>query len=177
MVDDKRVEPAKVTQLEGKRAAKVAGVAKEAKAVRKPVPRRGKQAADSVLAREREKVAIELRKSGATYEAIGDQLGVSAQAAHQHVQRALKRIIDETNETADEVRTIELQRLDRALQAIWRRVLQGDVHAIDRSIRIMERRAKLLGLDAPTKVEAEVGPVQIEVVRVPYERGRPVEEA
>jgi hypothetical protein len=55
-------------------------------------------------------------------------------------------------EPADEVRQLELLRLDRYLSAIAEKVDSGDLKAIDRALKIMERRSKLLGLDAPQKV-------------------------
>ena len=51
------------------------------------------------------------------------------------------------------------------LLALWRRVQNGDERAIDRVLRIMERRAKLLGLDAAAKTEhtgKEGGPIRYE---------------
>jgi hypothetical protein len=36
---------------------------------------------------------------------------------------------------------------------VWTKALNGDVRAVDSVLRIMERRAKLLGLDAPTKID------------------------
>ena len=51
------------------------------------------------------------------------------------------------------MRTLELERLDKLWFAMYRQATQGNQGAVDRCIRIMERRAKLLGLDAPTKTE------------------------
>ena len=56
-------------------------------------------------------------------------------------------------EPADEVRDLEVARLDAMLLPLWRRVQQGDERAVDRALKIMERRARLLGLDAPSKSE------------------------
>jgi hypothetical protein len=39
------------------------------------------------------------------------------------------------------------------LKAMWSKAMKGDVARVDRCLRIMERRAKLLGLDAPSKQE------------------------
>ena len=36
-------------------------------------------------------------------------------------------------------------------EAIWEAALDGDLRAIDRVLRIMEHRAKLLGLEAPRR--------------------------
>jgi hypothetical protein len=57
---------------------------------------------------------------------------------------------------ADEVRTLELERLDRFLSYLWDKIEQGDPVAIDKGLKIMDRRAKYLGLDAPIKQQVEV---------------------
>jgi len=54
-------------------------------------------------------------------------------------------------ETAEEIRRLELERLDAMLFAIGPEVRKGSYGAIDRALKIMERRARLLGLDAPVK--------------------------
>jgi len=55
----------------------------------------------------------------------------------------------------DEHVSLELKRLDTALNAIFERVQDGNLEAVDRLLRIMERRAKYLGLDAPTRFNAK----------------------
>jgi len=106
---------------------------------------------DAVNAHERQLEALELRKAGAAYAVIAERLGYrSASGAHAAVSAALKRT---QQEPADEVRTLEIERLDRMLLAIWPQVVNGNQGAIDRALRIMERRAKLQGLDAPAKTE------------------------
>ena len=42
--------------------------------------------------------------------------------------------------------------LDALLEILWPQVEAGDQGAVDRSLKIMQRRAALRGLDAPTKV-------------------------
>jgi len=50
--------------------------------------------------------------------------------------------------------TLELQRLDDLYLIAYRAIIGGNSLAgIDRCLRIMERRSKLLGLDAAEKVE------------------------
>ena len=115
----------------------------------------------SIQAQERQLQALELRKAGATYEAIAERLGYADRSgAFRAVTSALKATL---REPADELRTLELERLDSALLAIWRQVQAGDLHAIDRLVRLAERRAKLLGLDAAAKIE-ESGETVIRVV-------------
>lgn len=56
-------------------------------------------------------------------------------------------------EPADDLRRLELSRLDEALRAIWPKVKKGDLFAIDRYLKISERRAKLVGLDSKTEIQ------------------------
>ena len=60
---------------------------------------------------------------------------------------------DETKEEVGKLRAIELRRLDMMLKAVSPRAMRGDVKAIGAALRISERRAKLLGLDAPVRKE------------------------
>lgn len=92
--------------------------------------------------------ALDLRTRGLTFEAIGRQLGISTQAAHATVSRALARSLAEANAAADNLRALELRRLDAMLAALWPLVEAGDVPAINAALRVGERRAKLFGLDA-----------------------------
>jgi hypothetical protein len=101
-----------------------------------------------VRAHERHLQALELRKAGVTYEVIAGQLGyANASGARKAVLSALKATL---REPAAELRELELARLDAMLLPLWRRVQAGDEKAIDRALRIMERRARLLGLDRKT---------------------------
>lgn len=92
---------------------------------------------------------------GFNYEEIGLRLGVSRAQAYKYVQGALRTIRARTDEVADDVRTLELIRLDRLQLALWRRAVEGDETAIDRILRIMERRARMLGIDSPVSVKQE----------------------
>lgn len=125
----------------------------------------------------RDRQAAELRTQGHSYQAIADELGYRhKESARRAVARALT---DAVREPTDELRQMELIRLDslwmqamQVLQANHVTVSNGRVvtvekdgelvpvdddapvlQAIDRLLKIMERRAKLLGLDAPAKVE------------------------
>ena len=50
------------------------------------------------------------------------------------------------------LRVLEEYRLDALLMVLWPQVMGGDQGAVDRVLRVMQRRAALRGLDAPTKV-------------------------
>lgn len=101
-------------------------------------------------AAERQRQALELRKAGVSFEEIARTLGYAGpSSSYRAIMSALKRTLQEP---ADEVRKLELVRLDRAQRVAWERMLQGDLEALAKVIKVMERRARLLGLDMPTKV-------------------------
>ena len=103
---------------------------------------------DSELkAKDRKLRALELRLSGETFNSIAEKLGyASMSGAHKAVQSALKKTLQQP---ADEVRKMELERLDALLSAMWPHRHKPEY--LDRILRVMERRAKLLGLDAAVK--------------------------
>lgn len=104
-----------------------------------------------IEAAERQTQALELRKAGISYDAIAGRLGFAgAQGAYEAVKSALQRT---QQEPADEVRRLEVERLDKLLTALWPEALKGNVQAVDRVLKIMERRASLLGLDAAKEVD------------------------
>lgn len=119
-------------------------------------------------AAERRLKALELRKAGAPYRAIASQLGVSLKQAYDDVTQELEVLAEKSQAEAAHVRTLELERLDAMTMAIWQQVRQGNQGAIDRALRVMERRAKLLGIDAPEKRREEPTP-PIDWTRVPDE--------
>lgn len=124
-----------------------------------------KTSSRTLVAREREAEAVKLRESGASFEKIGKQLGVTTSGAYRAVARSLTRVIAQTSESAAQLRALELQRLDKLLLALWPRASKGDDAAVDRVLRVMERRAKLCGLDAPVRVSGpDDGPIQTEHV-------------
>jgi hypothetical protein len=103
---------------------------------------------------ERKLKAFELRKAGKTYDEIARELGYSNRgAAQKAVMGTMRKLL---SEPAEEVRKMELARLDTMFADLWnaraRTNDKGDPTTVDRLLRIMERRAKLLGLDAPTKI-------------------------
>jgi hypothetical protein len=93
--------------------------------------------------------ALKLRSAGATYREIAAALGYAdGSAARKAVYSALD---DVRAEPAAEVRILEAARLDKMLQSRWDKALAGDNKAMEIVLSLMERRAKLLGLDAPAK--------------------------
>lgn len=110
-----------------------------------------------VTTAERRRQAVNLRMGGKTFEEIGQVLGITKQSAYGLVVTALDHITAETAESAEQLRRLELERLDFMRNAIWGSVIKGDMQAVDRALRIGKRVSELLGLDAPTKTDLTTG--------------------
>lgn len=97
--------------------------------------------------------AAQLRAAGLSYREIGKQMNLDFTWVRELVVRALE---EAKYEAADVMRTQEGMRLDRLQRSLWPAALSGDVAAARAVLGVMERRAKLFGLDSPVKVEAEL---------------------
>ncbi|MFH9425950.1 hypothetical protein [Streptomyces sp. NPDC017529] len=113
---------------------------------------------------------LELRRQGVRYD---DEriltLGYSSPAAaRRDLNRALAAHRDEEATEVSVYRQQENERLDALLEAAWPRATQPspvfdkdgnvvdhalDMRAVDTVLRLMDRRAKLNGLDAPVRTE------------------------
>lgn len=125
---------------------------------------------------ERDAQCARLRQRGMTWRQVGEEVGLHESSARQAAGRAMKAAVQEAG---DELRQLELARLD----SLWGRmadilekdhvtVSQGRVvrdaegntipdfnpkmQAADRMLRIMDRRAKLMGLDAAVRADLRV---------------------
>lgn len=113
----------------------------------------------AVVSRETLAAALELRKRGKSYQQISDMLGwANAGTARTAVEHALQLMIQEP---AQAVLDLELQRLDALQDGVWDQALAGDVKAAMIVLKVMERRAKYVGLDRGTttvSLTAQLGP-------------------
>jgi hypothetical protein len=99
---------------------------------------------------------LRLRKAGLTFEQIAAHSRgkiKTKSAAWKACERALVKLIQEP---AEDLRKIELARLDEVMVSIWPLCMAKDLSAIDRFLKIQERRSRLLGLDIPVKQEHEL---------------------
>ena len=120
-----------------------------------------KQDRIKLTAAERRKKAVDLRKAGATYDAIAQALQVTAKTARNDVQQALRDI---PRESAEELRTIELQTLMTMQRAVWPALVTGQLGAVDRMIKIVQERAKPTGIYAPQRVDVGAADVDLDEV-------------
>ena len=130
----------------------------------------GKASPRKITKRLQEQQALELRLGGLTYTAIGQKMGFSVAKAHRLVTGALNRLNEKVAETAEQVRRMELERLDVMAKGLWPDAQAGDRKAVEGILKIMERRAKLLGLDALPGMET-VAAVIVNIVPGERESG------
>lgn len=130
--------------------------------------------------REAETVQMyEDRKAGMTLQEIGDKFGITKGAVFNRIRKYSTEIVETA---ADSYRDHEIEKLDEMETKLWEivgkkhyrvdhgklivlgqegeeEVLSDDepiMKAIDRLLKVMERRAKLLGLDNPVKQDVNV---------------------
>ncbi len=113
-------------------------------------PLRGRAARTTPTAierRERDTKCVQLRRAGVDWASIAQQLGY-ASAGHAHKQ-FMAFMKDYPREDAVAARELEADRYDQLQRAIWKKCLSGDTWAIDRVLKIMDQRERLLGLNLP----------------------------
>lgn len=107
----------------------------------------------------------DMRVSGLSTQQIADELSITPRAVQMALQKAVM-LIDATKWLEQETE-LDLERLNRLLQAHWEAAIGrppktldesdlGQPPSIDHSkfvLQVLERRAKLLGLDAPKRVD------------------------
>lgn len=122
-----------------------------------------KTSATRLEALQRRREILELRLGGASITAICERMGIGRATAMRHLTKAMAELQDQVEPGAAQLKTMELARLDRMWTPVYTRAVKGDLPYVDRALRIQERRAKITGIDAPTKVEstgADGGPIQ-----------------
>ena len=101
--------------------------------------------------------AVEMRLGKATYDQIAAVLGYSSRAAVAvDIKRAFEQAVSERDKNVDLLRQEELAALDRLQLSIWPMATKGDLGAIDRILKIIDKRCKLLGLDPSISMNVEV---------------------
>lgn len=88
--------------------------------------------------------AFMLHRTGVDVATIAERMDVHPKTAQRWIREEVQRIPKEAEE---EIRALELARLDAILVPQMRLAVAGDARAADVVLRIMDRRARYLGLD------------------------------
>ena len=186
------------TPAKKKAAKRPASTSKAPDGTTRPGTTRG--LASRITATERQRQAVDLRLQGLSYQQVGDELGIGKQEAYNLVSRALKQNRKELAESVEDVREMELAKLDKLDRKLWELLDQGGGElvtteegigaqgpiskvrvqrpgiggVIDRLLAVQKRRADILGLDSASKHEVtgpEGGPIQLTDIARIVKRG------
>jgi len=91
---------------------------------------------------EKETTIIELRQEGYIWREIAVMVDMSIAGVAKAYKRALTR---HPHATIDEHRELELDRLDTLQRTFWKSAVAGNPRAADFVLRVIDKRAKLLG--------------------------------
>ena len=116
-----------------------------------------KTSAASARKLKRQAQVLDLRRAGMSFSQIASSVGLSKSGAHKLVQQGMEGALRQIATSVDELRAEELSRLDGMLAKAYPSAAKGDLQAIDRVLKIGERRARLLGLDAPVRTALQGG--------------------
>ncbi len=101
-------------------------------------------------------MAVGLRTTRLTYEQIAAKLGYANRGTvHRVVLEALKT---QTVEAVEQLRNLEVARLDALQVALWPAAMAGDVTAVVEVARCIMARCRLFRLVPPGTVGIEHGP-------------------
>ena len=95
---------------------------------------------------------MQLRVHGHNFRQIAKALNCAVSKAHSLVASAMAAEREGISQAKADYVELELTRLDKYLGVLAKKIEGGDVRAVDTALKVADRRAKLLGLDAPTKV-------------------------
>jgi hypothetical protein len=85
-----------------------------------------------------------MRLTGSTYQAIADQMGYANRGTvYRLVTNALQQ---HEMETVEELRQLEIDRLDDLQACLWTRAMVGDLAAAAMVLKIIEQRCRIEGL-------------------------------
>jgi len=98
-------------------------------------------------------VSTYMRSQGHSYQMIANEMKCSIGWCHRLVQRGLKRIYKKTQESAETIRQLQLERLNKMLAGVMERAETGDSFAIQSALQVMDRIDKAWGLEPPKRVE------------------------
>lgn len=102
---------------------------------------------------------LDLVAAGSSVAAAARAIGLNERTGQRLYHAELQRYFQENATQREELVGRELRTLDLLQRKVMRMALDGDLKAVDRVLAIMDRRGKMLGLDAAAKVSVEVSRV------------------
>jgi len=111
--------------------------------------RESKTSPRKIKALERELIAVQAKVKGHSYPDIARMLGVTPQAAHAAVKRAMAKAHALIADSADEMRVLRTQQYERLLLALSGGIQKGDVASINSATKIIQSLVELWATAVP----------------------------
>lgn len=138
---------------------------------------RGPDLAKRIEVAERRRFAVTLRTAGATYQQIADQavdtFGTQnlpttwdQRYAHRDVKAVLDRMYKQMFMDIRAYQQIQVERYEGIIRTHWPKVMKGEKGAAELVLKAMKDENKLLGLDAPQRVDMRVQQVDQRLERL-----------
>ncbi len=105
---------------------------------------------------ERTTKAMELRRRGFSYLQIARELGITQKAVCSLINVAFRALQRYCKETTEQTVQLHNERLEAMYKALEPSMQSGHARSIEVGLKVLERQAKMLGLDAPEKQELKV---------------------
>jgi hypothetical protein len=111
--------------------------------------------------------ALDKRRQGKDFRTIAAEL--ATEGGPGSVSRAYELVIEglQCREAAQDIRDVEIQRCDGMIEVLWARLnpatdgkkisARTAARLVDSILRVQDRKARFLGLDAPKRIEATGG--------------------
>jgi len=104
----------------------------------------------------RDHMMLQLRLTGRPYREIAEVAGTNVAEIHRSVMRQLHRVRAAELRDTDLAVVLEAVRLDSIQEAHWEAATTGqNTKSAELILKVMERRSKLVGLDAPVRIDIE----------------------
>jgi hypothetical protein len=115
------------------------------------------EAAEAERSQRRElgRQALALKAAGKSLFDIATVLDVPEQTARSTMAETMKAVADVMDETERREHLAEMvTSMELLQQAVWPAAVSGDTRAVEAALKVLDRKAKLLGLDIGVTVDA-----------------------
>lgn len=114
---------------------------------------------------DRESEVLLLRSCGKTQSEIASELGISQQAVSQILKRILAQAKKPDSECIEALRLYDVRQCEYMLLKLQDGIKKGIPRTIEVGLKVMERKAKLMGYDSPDRLQIE------DMTEKPYSSG------
>lgn len=106
--------------------------------------------------------ALKYRMMGYSFSKIAATMDLPMGTVAKYIYKALKQSRERGEKLADELITMELQRLDLLIEATLPKAIDGDLKAVDAVLKVLDRRYDLLGIGSKESIkETETSSVTV----------------